>query len=233
MDKRLKMPNYIAQFTVNWAPDNGDPMANVLYQQHTDCVPDIPSPVTYSDTNAAANALNLINAINGHLLPITSAGVALESVSWVWNEAVDTGPLHEGVVVAEGGPLPGAVAGAPLPAGVSKACRLQTGLGGRHYHGRFFWPLLAASQVEGTDGDLLTTAFQTSLLAALPAFLAACNNNDCISGVGDNYYMVVAAFYHAQALMAAPIFTKVSTIDFLTSYVDYQRRRSTGHGRHH
>lgn len=227
------MQNWLCQLTLNWVTETGDPMANVFYVRNRDCGG---SPGNKAFTNGWADTMagQLISAFQtSGVLALLSQDVGIESCSWVWNENVPDGPLHEGIHVPSGAPLAGGETGAVLPLGIAKAVRLQTGLGGRHYHGRFFLGGFPTSALNPADGDVFSNTYFGLLSTAVGSLLSNVNHNDCVSGVGDSASLEVVAFYHGGALLNPPIANDVTVINMRDQNVDYQRRRSLGHGRHH
>lgn len=227
------MPSEVLQLTATWETANGDPAINQFYVVHRNCTVISPSPEPFTDALAAQQAHQLATAWAATMVSSHSSSAAMLSVAWVWNENIDSGPLHEGTTTAAPLPVDGTAGGEPLPLGITIACRLQTGLGGRGNHGRFFLIGIPLSAVQAADPDILTDAYANALTSNLAAFLAAFNNNDCVAGVGDQFNWSVVSFTLNHALRATASYHSVTAANLSDRFVDYQRRRSLGHARHH
>lgn len=231
-DKRLRMPNELCQFTLNWDILDSDVANNVLYLRRQGC--DIGNPnSSWDDTAAEGQALNIAAAFSLHLGPLISDTCTLSSVDWCWNEDPTAPVLHIGT--ASGSPMPwsGAQTAAPTSSGVSLAIRLQTGLGGRANHGRFFLVGINAGLFDAAAPNVLKAGSVADFATHLPALLAAVNNNDCVADVGSIYTWAVASFILHGALRAVASHTTVTAVNLKDSFFDFQRRRAPAHARHH
>lgn len=233
MDKRLKMGSELVQLTLNWETTNGDPVANVMYvhRQHVTGFGD-GTDTPFDDSSADSAAAHLIGAVGSIFCPLLCNDVQINSCAWVWNEAVDTGPLHEGLHVP-GAPVPGGVSGESLPFGIAKCVEGKTGLGGRGNHGRTFYTGIPVASVQTSDPDLLTNSAYAAWQAAAGGFLAAANWNDLIAGTGFTYAVCVASFILRAALRPVAVHHDYTEMVCRVASLEYQRRRAVGHGRHH
>jgi hypothetical protein len=231
-DKRLHMPNELCQFTLNWSILDGDIANNVLYLAQRDCLI-TPGFVSFDDAGAHEQALNIAAAFNLHIAPLISNTVTLESVDWVWNESTTSPVLHVGT--ATGGTMPwsGAQTAAPTNSGVSLAVRMQTGLGGRGNHGRFFLVGMNAGLFDSAAPNELKAGSISDFNTHLPALLAAINNNNCVAEVGNSWTLVVASFILHGALLPTAVHHDVTSLNLKDHFFDFQRRRAPAHSRHH
>lgn len=232
MDKRLLMPNRLAQFRLNYLGPEGDVNNNILYvRRQTGCITSLNQ--AWSDDAAAAMARVFAEAWRDHLKVYVTPRCVLQSVDWVWNESIPDGPLHEGTYLGTPLPQAGTGTGGDMPAGMTLAVRLLTGLGGRSNHGRFFLPPPLRSGLATVDPNAIDAASQGNLQTDVTAWLAQVNWNTCVAGIGDKYDLVVASFVHNGAVRAEAQHHSVTGIGFKDFFLDFQRRRAPAHARHH
>lgn len=236
MDKRLKMPDHVLQCILKWQILDGDVANNVLYLHRADCTP-ASNDVAWDDGFADSQAHNLATAFKNHMASFISSTCSLVQVDWTWNESTTVpGPLHEGT--AGGGDMPwaGTNAGAPSDSAVSLAIRLQTGLGGRSNHGRFFMVGINAGLYDVGAPNHLKASSVTDFATALPLLLAAVNNNTCVMEVGDDVHWSVVSFYlpgsHGATLRPVALHKYVTAVNLSDINFDFQRRRAPAHARH-
>lgn len=231
MDKRLKMPDSILQVNLHFNIPDGDVAQNTFYLEDQTCG-GMPVPQAWTDGVAAQAADHLVTAYKNNIATIMSSHAVNFDATWVWNEAVDVGPLHEGVRIGGDVGFAGGATGDPLPNGVSLCFRLQTGLGGRSRHGRFYLPLYAAGQTNTPDTNSVKDANRAGWATDLTNFLAAANGNTCVLGVGDSWRLVVESFVEHGSLRPVALRTAVTAINVSDWNLDFQRRRAPGHSRH-
>lgn len=128
----------------------------------------------------------------------------------------------------------GTQTGAPLANGLSFSLTARTGLSGRNYRGRTFLIGLTEDNVNTSDRNQITSGATTglldsfnSLVTAVPAAVSGCD-------------LVVASKYYQpggkgtpSVPRAAGVMTAVVSYGYHDLFLDYQRRRSPGHNRHH
>lgn len=232
-DKRLKMPSYLCQFTLKWSILDGDIAENVLYMRREDCVGGLGhNTLTWDDSAALDQAAHLGGAFQTNLASFMAADVSLTSIDYCWNEVVDTGPLHVGTQGSSGVGWGGTNTGDPANNGITLACRLQTGLGGRGNHGRFYFVGVNTGLYNLDDPNRLKDSSITDFGGALSSLLADINNNDCVAEVGSQYWLAVASFITGGGLRTPTVSHKVTAINLSDPYFDFQRRRAPGHARH-
>jgi len=115
----------------------------------------------------------------------------------------------------------GAMLEPPLPNNVTICASLRTGQIGRSARGRFYWPCLAETQV---DGNTVNQAALTNISTALNALK---------SEISDHMFAwVVVSYRHNNApRTGGPVYFVINNITFTDDTVDSQRRRLPGRGR--
>lgn len=231
MDKRLKMGASLLQCTLNFT-FQGQKVANVLYFQQRDFeLGDDTGPLDWDDGAAAEQAATLANAWAGDLAPILSTDLVLESIATVWNENIDTGPLHEGIYTDAPLPAAGTLSASSVPSNVALAVKLATGLGGRDRHGRMFLCGITTDWASEPDSSQVQLTFRPGLLTALANFFSDCQfDTTDIGGTGRKSFMQVASFIKAGVLRAGAQATKVVALSLVDYVFDSQRRRLPGRG---
>ena len=231
-DKRLKMPSFLCKFDLTYLLNTGDIAQNTIYLAKKNCTP--PNDyLEWSDSDADAQADNIGTAWGATLGHVISQDATLESVAWTWNESLTDPLLHEGIANDSPFPVLPSVGSESFPAGIAVALRLQTGLGGRSRHGRIFLPAVPATFGTTDKADLLTNTAQTAYNTQGAAFLAMVNNNNCVLEVGVIFEWHVVSFIENGALRNTALNTPITAVNISDPFVDYQRRRSLGHARHH
>ena len=235
MDKRLLLDVHTAQFVVQYLNVEDDIIENVIYLQRSCC--DISCATTgdddWTDARAVTQATDVLATWSSDVMPYLSQDVRLTSCVWSWNPTVNTGPVHTGVVNRIGGPLNGGISSQAMAAGIAKAIRCQSGLAGRSYRGRIFLPGIPVAYGTTDEQDLLNSTGIANLTTVATGLFAGLNSNDCVAGIGTVVTWGVASFRHNLAPRPSAVFTPYSAANLATDYVDYQRRRSLGHSRHH
>jgi len=114
----------------------------------------------------------------------------------------------------------GAIASTAMPGNVTSSVKLATGIRGRSFRGRFYWPALSSSQISG--GQLLAatqTAIQTAA-NALRTSLAA-------DAAADK--LVVVSYMAGGVWRSAGVATEVTSCSAHAN-LDSMRRRLPGRG---
>jgi hypothetical protein len=233
-DKRLKMPSNLLQVTLPFILSSGDVASNTVYYEIERVTADIPDmDQSWNNTDAAQKATEAWDQMQASFLPLLSDLITSTVPSWVWNEAVDAGPLHEGVGSGEVGTHPGGNVSDAISDGLSLAVRFQTGLGGRSNHGRIF--LCGMNQglfVDDAPNQLKPGSVVDFNLAA-DNWQSNVITDHTVAGTGFTTTQVVASFVHNAVLRSPTTFNKVIATNFKDTFFDFQRRRAPAHSRHH
>lgn len=126
------------------------------------------------------------------------------------------GPIVSGVASIAGTAGPNA-----LPNNCTVAIKLNTGLGGRSNHGRYFHIGLERDMV---SNNRIVSPYDTNIPAALSALITA------IEAISD-WLVVVASFVTAGAPRPTAVANQVTGLS-MDLVVDSQRRRLPEHNRH-
>lgn len=146
--------------------------------------------------------------------PQVPSNVSLSAINTVglWSQ---TAPSRLSVV----SPLEAGTAPTSFPANVTYCASNRTGLRGRNYRGRFYWPGMPSTYVTSTN--TVTAAFVAAVQAALGVLLTPANVA--------NFIWVIASRYFNKLPRATGIVTPVTAVvGDLT--LDSQRRRLPGRG---
>lgn len=223
-DKRLKLLPHQGQFILRWTYQ-GQQCRNVFYCERT--VADVPTP--WDDTSATDYAANLFNAYTTAYMLLTANVASLDGIDWVWNEALDTGPLHEGTDNISTYPVVGSEAADGAAANVSLAVKLGTGLGGRNFHGRFYFVGINAGLYDAGTPSQLKAGSVGDFTTANNLFVATANQ--LISGPPtEARNLSVASFVLGGVARAAAVLTPVIAASLVDTIFDSQRRRLPGRG---
>ena len=155
--------------------------------------------------------------------------VRSNSTSLIQTTARDLTTQTSNVVVV---PYPGSHAAGTdtsqqLANGVTKAFTARSGLSGRSQRGRIFTVGIAQEQISTTDPNQLIAAY----LSLWTGFLNALITD--ISTANAAWSLVVISRFHNGAPRGAGQVTPILSWGTANSFLDYQRRRAPGHGRHH
>jgi hypothetical protein len=224
MDKRLNMPVSLGQFTLKFELE-GQQCRNVLYLQHIDGVLGAPEAFVRADLEDAAFALR--NAYDAAYTALASSSCSLTGIDAVGNSTPGTGPLIETSDTEGSYPIVGTNTGGVTANNVTLAIKLGTGLGGRSYHGRFYFVGIGPGLYNSTQPNQLKAGSVTAFEGANHDFLAAINDAPITIG---NVQLVVASFVTAGTDRIPAIATRVSSVSLTDTTFDSQRRRLPGRG---
>lgn len=121
----------------------------------------------------------------------------------------------------------GTDASGPLASGLTKSFTSRSGLSGRSQRGRIFVVGIGVGELVGGDPNLLSPAFLDEYVRQLNALITD------VSTASANWSLSVISRFHNNAPRAAGVTTPITSWGYANQYVDYQRRRAPGHGRHH
>jgi len=238
-DKRLKMPDTLCQFTLKWTYQ-GQQCRNVLYMQRwEEFAHELGAPEAWTNDSATDQASQLVEWYKNRMQDLTSNKATLQGVDWVWNEAIDDGPLHEGSDDGTQGPWTGNLTGDPFPTNVTIAVKLGTGFGGRAGHGRFYYVGLTNDQVDAPNFSQMKSGSVTDLNTALNSFKGDIELDDVDGdGNGTATRLVVASFIvpgsssgGSTGVLRSPTTAQLCTsLQLHDAILDSQRRRLPGRG---
>ena len=227
-DKRLKMGEGLAQFILNFTMD-GQQCKNVMYFEHHAFDMGTDNGLSaWNDVDAQQQADNLGSAWGDNYAAFAGSDVTLNSVSWCWNELVDVGPLHEGNAFAG---HYGVNAGVTLPNNVTLSIKLNTGLGGRGNHGRFYFVGINDGLCDVGAPNILKPSSAADITAASAAFLTEANADHTVLGTGFKVFMAVASFIYHGLVRAVAVSHPVTVLSLVDTVLDSQRKRLPGRGR--
>lgn len=226
-DRRLLMPDWMAQFVLRFQL-NGKPVSNVIYFRKQVFAVALPTDDWVDEAwlgeDITTDANNIMAAYIAHFLPLATSSCSLERVDWVFNEAVATGPLHEGSSTHS--PAVGSNPGDTLPNNVSLAVHLGTGLGGRSRMGRMFFPGVGEGLIDGPAWNTIKPGSVADFTTAGGDFLDAVNSTPDVPVIGDKRNkMIVASFVHNHLPRGEALGTNVSSIGLRNNRVDTMKRR--------
>jgi hypothetical protein len=182
------------------------------------------TPTTLATLAAVFNTWN-DTAVGGHS-PYEARD---EESSLLQTEARDLTTQSSPVVIV---PYPGAhsaggdVSG-DVPNGLTKAFTARTGLSGRSQRGRTFVVALAQSSIDVTDANLVSLTTANDYVAWFNALIVD------VSTANAAWDLCVISRFHNGAPRGAGVTTPITSYGYSNLYLDYQRRRAPGHGRHH
>jgi len=160
--------------------------------------------------NAAATT-----AWTAEIRPHLPAAITLETITSTGTECV--APAQDIDTVGAAGSNVGAVF---ETTGQTFAIKFGTGLAGRSYRGRMYWPVLMASEVN--DGNL-SSVFASQIRTGVEDFFAA-----ILADTGDQH--VIASYQNDCEWRDTGVFTDVSSYSYTDLHLDSQRRRLPGRG---
>lgn len=146
------------------------------------------------------------------------SGVVLNRIR---TKALDTGasPMEDYSLPT---PRAGSFAGVLLPLNATKSIKLQSGLAGRSYRGRFYWPGLSTTQVSG----------QTVLAANLTAMINSITTLQTnLTAANAAWKLCVVSYRTGGSWRVIGAATAITGAVAVTANVDSMRRRLTGRGR--
>lgn len=223
-DKRLKLLPHQAQFILRWTYQ-GQQCRNIFYNERR--VADVPTP--WDDSTATDYAANLFNAYTTAYMLLTADVASLDGIDWVWNENLDTGPLHEGTDTISSYPVIGSEASDGAAANVSLAIKLGTGLGGRNFHGRFYFVGVNAGLYDFDTPSQLKAGSVGDFASANNLFVSTANQG-LVGPPSESRNLSVASFILGGAARAAAVLTPVIAASLVDTVFDSQRRRLPGRG---
>lgn len=224
MDKRLNMPTSVGQFTLEWTLE-GQNCRNVFYMRHLDAPMGTPEAFTRADLEDAAHVLH--DAYAAEFLDKTASSAVLTGMAVVGNSTPGTGPLIETTDVLSTYPNPGTNTPGTTANNVTLAIKLGTGLGGRSYHGRFYFVGVGPGIFNSTQPNQLKSASVGDFNTAFGNFLTDVNDAALTNG---NVELVVCSFVTAGTDRQPAIATRVTSLSLTDTTFDSQRRRLPGRG---
>lgn len=114
----------------------------------------------------------------------------------------------------------------PLASGLTKSFTARSGLSGRSQRGRIFVVGIGVGELVAGDPNLLSPAFLDEYVLQLDALIAQVHAHD------PNWTLSVISRRHNNAPRTTGVTTPITSYGYANQYVDYQRRRAPGHGRH-
>jgi hypothetical protein len=224
MDKRLNMPLSVAQFTVKWTLE-GQQARNVFYMRHLDGPHGTPEAFVRNDLEQAANILGL--AYEGSFMDKTASSAEITGIDAVGNTNVGAGPLIETTDVTGTYPKVGTNSPGVTANNVTLAIKLATGLGGRSYHGRFYFVGVGPGIYNSTQPNQLKSASVGDFEDAFPSFISTIETGSMDEG---NVELVVCSFITANTDRVPALATTVTSLQLTDTTFDSQRRRLPGRG---
>lgn len=184
----------------------GQTVENVFYWNHG-------SP--YDAATIAALALAVQGSWVTNLKPILPPAAVLNSITATATDAA-SGVQHVAPVGSAG-----SNAGAGMETiGNTLAIKFGTGVSGRSYRGRMYFPILIEGLVSANVVDL---SYAAGLVSAVTAFF-----QDVETDTGDKH--VIASYQNDCAWRATGVSTDVSSYSYVDRNLDSQRRRLSGRG---
>jgi hypothetical protein len=196
-----------------------------MYLQHIDGAMGAPEAFIRQDLEDAAFALR--NAYVAAFMDKTSSSCTLTGIDAVGNSTPGTGPLIETSDTEGTYPVVGTNTGGTTANNVTLAIKLGTGLGGRSYHGRFYFVGVGPGLFNSTQPNQLKTASFGDFNSAGSDFLAGLNDGAITNG---NIQLVVASFVTGGTDRIPAIATRVASVSLTDGTFDSQRRRLPGRG---
>lgn len=178
----------------------------------------------------AAQLTTLVNAIDTWL---TTGDGTNSPVNQMSNACTFTGIAARDLTTSTGPEVTKSIAhvgtdvNGRVASGLSWALTLRTGLAGRSQRGRIFTIGLTTGAFDGTDKNLIATGHATATVNAYNALIAA------VSGAGAGWKLTVLSRFNNGAKRAAGVGTAITSVGYSDLWVDFQRRRSPAHARHH
>ena len=235
-DKRLNMPNSVAQIILQYSQD-GQLMENVLYAQkeHSDAGTGGPWATAPMDSGAADEiASDVATWATGQWAPFSSSTCSMLGVQIIWNTVEGTGPLSGKDYSASPYPLAGGNTGEALPNVVTKAVSIRTASLGRHYHGRVYHVGICDAHIDPTvSANTLRPTAIADLTTVWENLRTSLHADHGVALLLDRYNIGVMALRHANANLVPAIFTRATQFSVRDPNVDTMRRRLPGHNRHH
>jgi len=122
--------------------------------------------------------------------------------------------VENGPVFSVGDSIVGTATGNVLPANVSYSIPFRTGLAGRSFRGRMFWPILTEAQV---TSDFVVSPWDDGIAQDVESCM--------IDVAGNGFQHVVCSFFHNGAPRSSAVSTAVTSYRMTDFRVDTQKRR--------
>lgn len=146
-----------------------------------------------------------------HLAPISTNAISLQAVE-VTDVSVASGA---GIEYTDGLPVAGSDNTGTMPNNVAVAVKLASGLTGRSFRGRSYYPGLSYTSLN-SDKQTITTTMQTALKTIFEGLLADL--------VAEGMNLVVQSLFTGGAPRAAGVITDIGSVS-VNPTLDSQRRR--------
>jgi hypothetical protein len=224
MDKRLNMPLSVGQFTIKWTLE-GQQARNVLYMRHLDGPHGTPEAFVRADLEQAAKGLR--DAYEAAFIDKTASSAEITGIDAVGNTNVGAGPLIETTDNLGTYPIPGTNSPGVTANNVTLAIKLATGLGGRSYHGRFYFVGVGPGIYNSTQPNQLKSASVGDFEGAFSDFIT---DVEAIPMDEGNVELVVCSFITANTDRVPALATTVTSLQLTDTTFDSQRRRLPGRG---
>lgn len=199
----------VAKFTLQYTSGT-DIMENILNVHHVD-------GSGWSDAQLSAMASTIATAWGANVAAQASTNIELSNV-----RATDLSS-HTAPSILNTYAAFGSDATTMLPQGTTLAVKLTTDKRGRSYRGRIFHPGLTDHRL---NTDTLTSVYASAIVNAWRAVRTAIN-------AVANCELGVLSLCQNGSWLGTGVFTPSLNFDLADQYIDYQRRRSAGHARHH
>lgn len=215
-----------AQFALNFADLNGDTQINEWWVQRS-------APWTTAELVTMAAAFKTWYQVGDGTNKYQggqSSHETLEAITYRDHTTQNglTGVYQTGL------PESGTAAVALVEPGLTKAFTARTGKAGRSYRGRTFYCGMGVNAIDNSEeGTLLAgwvaeqVAHFNALITAVPAADATCTLVVC-----SRFYQPGGSGTQTVA-RAAGVTTPITNYGYNNLFIDFQRRRAPGHGRHH
>lgn len=215
----IPVPN-CAQITMSYEIADSDIAENVFAVQNTGSW----TPTSLGTVAAVFNTWN-DTAVGGHSpYEARSTETTLTQVE-ARDLTTQTGPVV--IVPYPGSHGAGTDDSGQVPAGITKAFTARSGLAGRSQRGRTFVVGFAEDSLNSGDRNLVATTTANDYVAWFNALIAAVHSANAA------WTLVVVSRFHNNAPRSTGVTTPISSYGYANLFVDYQRRRAPGHGRHH
>ena len=110
--------------------------------------------------------------------------------------------------------------GINMPANVTFAVTLQTGVAGRSYRGRIYVPGFVTGNLQANPAqNLVTTAIANAFVASINSLIAQ------IPAFNANWHLVITSYYNNLAWRTTAVNTRVLNAAYADLAIDSQRRR--------
>jgi len=174
-----------------------------------------PHPVTVADLTTLGTIF--ASWVTNHLIGVMGTNTSVTNLN-LRDLTTASGPILD-VPMTTGNV--GTVTGTPLTNSVAQVASWRTGLAGRSFRGRTYFPGLTDAMLVSGTPNFTSTARATNLLNAAAALQTALS--------GGSYELVVASFRHGGAPRTTAVVTPPTSI-IVNTKVDNQRKRLKGAG---